>query len=385
MYWHKGDRPDIQANATELKHPKQLTFVKPVQAGVRFQFKVHFENLRPEELGLLWWALALPGEPGKQYRHKVGMGKPLGMGSVAIKPRLFITKRTNRSQTERNNQEGVAGRYERLFSDQKWYEAEQIVTDAQPYVEALNHYLLHDRGLGVRQNSLLELERIQMLLIMLEWHEGTPEWLAKTRYMEIEHGPKKINEYKERPVLPDPFSVLSLNTPQEKLPMSQKPEPPQTEKQPRPNLQPQPTTPQPGSIIRAKVAYIDKSGKVDLEILGFPGELMGYITSQNLGGKKYQEEQAISCEVVALHQNHGETVVECRPAGTTFQTGEVVKYDSERGYGFIQPDTPGSPQLFAHKSRFAPGLSLLQLGQRVRFKVGKGIKGPEAQDVRLEE
>lgn len=378
MYWHKGSRPDMEANAAELKHPRQLTFVKPVRPGVRFKFKIHFENLRSEELGLLWWALALPGEPSKTYRHKLGMGKPLGMGSVTITPRLFITKRTNRSQTERDKQQGTEGRYERLFSNQQWYEAEQVITDPQPYLEALDYYLLQDQGLGVRQKSLLELERIQMLLAMLEWHEGTPEWLAKTRYMEIEYGPKKVNEYKERPVLPDPFGVLGTVVPLEKSATPAEPGPLRPEKQPRP------TTLQPGNIIRAKLLFIDNTGKVELEILDFPGELIGYISPQNLGGKTYQEGQVVSCEVVALHQKHGETSVECRPAGTTYQTGVVVKFDVERGYGFIQPDMPDSQRLFVHKNRFAPGLSLLRVGERVRFKVAKGSKGTEAQDVKLE-
>jgi CspA family cold shock protein len=161
-------------------------------------------------------------------------------------------------------------------------------------------------------------------------------------------------------------------------PTRPKTEPTHSEKRPRPTL------PQPGDIIRATVAFIDKSGKVDLEILDFPNDLMGYIQPQNVAGKKYQEGQTISCEVIALNQQHGETVVECRPAGAVSQTGEVVKFNAERGYGFIQPDG-GGKQLFVHKNRFAPGLSILRERERVRFKVGKGMKGPEAQDVRREE
>lgn len=203
LYWHKGRQPDLEASATELKHPKQLTRIKPVRAGVRFQFKVHFENLRPEELGLLWWALALPGEPGKEYRHKLGMGKPLGMGAVAIKPQLVVTNRSSR--------------YETLFSSEQWQTGVQTA-DPQPFLDELNRYLLQEQGLGARLQNVTELERIQMLLAMLEWREGTPEWQAKTRYMEIERPtgrrrsddqPETFNEYKERPVLPDPIGVIS--------------------------------------------------------------------------------------------------------------------------------------------------------------------------------
>ncbi|MEZ4644806.1 MAG: hypothetical protein R3E31_19090 [Chloroflexota bacterium] len=52
-----------------------------------------------------------------------------------------------------------------------------------------------------------------MLLAMLAWPGPDPE---QTRYMEIEradpsakHG--KRNEYKERPVLPDPLKVKNAN------------------------------------------------------------------------------------------------------------------------------------------------------------------------------
>jgi CspA family cold shock protein len=44
---------------------------------------------------------------------------------------------------------------------------------------------------------------------MLEWRESDPAWLDTTRYMEIEHGLDKVNEYKERPVLPDPLAVVA--------------------------------------------------------------------------------------------------------------------------------------------------------------------------------
>jgi hypothetical protein len=50
-------------------------------------------------------------------------------------------------------------------------------------------------------------DRMRSLLTMLAWRADDPEWTDATRYMEIEHGPRKVNEYKERPVLPDPIEV----------------------------------------------------------------------------------------------------------------------------------------------------------------------------------
>ncbi len=41
---------------------------------------MRFENLADAELGLLLYALA----PSEEYHHKLGLGKPLGLGSVKI-------------------------------------------------------------------------------------------------------------------------------------------------------------------------------------------------------------------------------------------------------------------------------------------------------------
>ncbi len=192
LYWHKGATPDIEASPSELKHESQLTRMVPLASGVRFRFTLRFENLHPEELGALLWVLSLPGDEGKVYRHKLGMGKPLGMGAVAVRANLRLTDRR--------------ARYAQLFHGDEWAVAASEA-DGTPYVRQFEQYVL--RGLESRARYLHEIERIQMLLAMLEWHESDEAWLDATRYMEIEHGLDKVNEYKERPVLPDPLAVLA--------------------------------------------------------------------------------------------------------------------------------------------------------------------------------
>ena len=192
LYWHKGSQPDIEASATELQHETQLTRIMPLAPGVKFKFRVCFENLRPEELGALLWALRLPGAADKVYRHKIGMGKPLGMGAVAIEPKLYLSPRQ--------------ARYAHLFAGDRWEEA--VETESiQPYVEHFERFVLQQ--LGENADQLADVERIRMLLTMLEWRESDPDWLEATRYMQIEHGLDKVNEYKERPVLPDPLAVVA--------------------------------------------------------------------------------------------------------------------------------------------------------------------------------
>jgi CspA family cold shock protein len=47
-------------------------------------------------------------------------------------------------------------------------------------------------------------------------------------------------------------------------------------------------------------------------------------------------------------------------------TGTVKKYDPDRGFGFIVPDT-GGIDLFVHIKNCAEDIEELQQGQRVRF------------------
>ncbi|MFQ5421545.1 MAG: TIGR03986 family CRISPR-associated RAMP protein, partial [Anaerolineae bacterium] len=83
MYWHKGDASRHQIaekGKIDLQKDTQHTKMKPVRSGVEFKFRVYYENLLLAELGLLWWTMALPANG--DYCHKLGMGKPLGMGAV---------------------------------------------------------------------------------------------------------------------------------------------------------------------------------------------------------------------------------------------------------------------------------------------------------------
>lgn len=66
----------------EKKHKtsQNSTLNRVLAEGNEFVFTVRFENLEEYELGLLLWSLALE----KGMAHKIGMGKPLGLGSVSI-------------------------------------------------------------------------------------------------------------------------------------------------------------------------------------------------------------------------------------------------------------------------------------------------------------
>lgn len=211
LYWHKGAVALIDIEERDQNKirtaPKQYTRVRPVKTNISFEFNIAFENLRPEELGALLWVLMLPGEPERTYCHKIGMGKPLGMGSVAITTELSLRDRTKPP----SNQPDEEGRYARLVTDGHWQLGQEDSGALADAIAAFEQYVLTQIAPTERRgaSTLKDVKRIQMLLALLEWHENTPDWQETTRYMEIEHGPRKLNEYKERPVLPDPLAVVA--------------------------------------------------------------------------------------------------------------------------------------------------------------------------------
>jgi CspA family cold shock protein len=65
------------------------------------------------------------------------------------------------------------------------------------------------------------------------------------------------------------------------------------------------------------------------------------------------------------------------------ETGVVVRFDDERGYGFIEPDS-GGEDVFIHASAIDDEIaSQLRTGRRVQFESVGGHRGRKAFDVRL--
>jgi CRISPR/Cas system CSM-associated protein Csm3 (group 7 of RAMP superfamily) len=75
FYYH---RP--QGFVGRTQQDGQNKTVEAVAPGVAFTFEVEYENVEDEDLGLLLFALTLWDDTC----HKVGMGKPIGMGSAKI-------------------------------------------------------------------------------------------------------------------------------------------------------------------------------------------------------------------------------------------------------------------------------------------------------------
>lgn len=220
LYWHQAVTTINHVAETDQKKvdrsPKQFTRIKPVARGVSFGFTIHFENLRDFELGALLWVVNLPGKTSGTYRHKLGMAKPLGFGSVRIAGTLNLTQR---HPIESN---GIESRYKQAFKDDNWYLAESPHTDMLPFLDSFETYVLSRMHPDerARADRLSDVPRIEMLLAMLSYPGPNRD---KTRYMTVE----PYNEYRNRPVLPDPLAVLA----------DQQVQPPALERQPASHAQ----------------------------------------------------------------------------------------------------------------------------------------------------
>lgn len=181
LYWHKSGENWIENDPQKRKNENLITKIKPVKAKTKFSGQIRFENLTSVELGALLFALDLP----EGCFHKMGMGKPIGLGSVKITPELYLSDRKKR--------------YEDLFFE--WENENKKINNFANFKQNFEQYVLNQ--VGEKTGSLWETERLAQLKIMLNFASGLKnESESKTRYMEIEKG-----EYKNRPILPLPKHV----------------------------------------------------------------------------------------------------------------------------------------------------------------------------------
>jgi len=142
------------------------------------------------ELGALLFVLKLP----VGCAHKIGMGKPLGLGTVVIEPTLYITDRKMR--------------YSTLFdiSKSEWVIAENKNNDenVEKYKTAFEEHILRNMNSKERgtATSLWDTYRLRQLKTMLDVKKGIKleEEGTKIEYM-------ALKDFKDRNVLPIPEKV----------------------------------------------------------------------------------------------------------------------------------------------------------------------------------
>ncbi len=212
LYWHKDIKDsDWKEGNGDSKVQKELiekirkeenkthTIIKPATPKTSFEGKIYFENLSEKELGALLFVLNLP----EGCLHKIGMGKPLGLGTIQVTSSLVLSNRKKRYSSLLNE----------WNQDEQKEEPDYMI---KKYIEIFSNDILAQTGEDKNHKELWNTERLQELKVILQKHN--PDVQSKFRYMEIARDtnqynpntgrPKKINEFRERPILSQPTKYI---------------------------------------------------------------------------------------------------------------------------------------------------------------------------------
>jgi CRISPR-associated protein (TIGR03986 family) len=312
LYWHKGEQPDIGLPEEQQKiSDTQKTQFRPVKPGVAFTSDLRFENLSAVELGALLWVLQLAADD--DYRLKLGMGKPLGMGAVRIESSVALSKR--------------ADRYKDLFAGDNWASGAEAPlsiaeVEAQKHcIAAFQKYVVEKSGDTSGNGDLRGNLHIRCLLALLRWPGPPPE---TTRYLEIERdvrqgvipaaeikrGEQKVNEYKLRPVLPLPQQVVGEPSAASITSASARPAIAVRPAQPaRPSGS---TLPAVGDVFTGLVLERDEQA-VAIEIPGFaPNRALGLLQVEPDTPKWAPSKDRARVEVIGVRQQGQRTILDLK-------------------------------------------------------------------------
>lgn len=85
-YWHfkpkLSDFPKLNDPHNKQKKKRNVS-VQPIKENIKYEFKVYFNDITEEQLEHLNMAICL--ENDSRFMHKLGLGKPLGFGSVKVR------------------------------------------------------------------------------------------------------------------------------------------------------------------------------------------------------------------------------------------------------------------------------------------------------------
>jgi CRISPR-associated protein (TIGR03986 family) len=203
LYWHRWPEDAAAGLALVTETPqaawraavrdgsdKLHTLIRPLRAGVAFQGRVRFDNLSPVELGALLSAVRLPAG----CRHKLGMGRALGLGSVRLEADLHLVDRAARYSSW--NASG-----ERAGPDAAAVEhnCQQAFTST-----VLKHALASGEAMTKAGTGLAAVSRLEALFLLLGWQNRPPP--ERTQPMELA-------QFRAKKVLPGPHQVSGLAEP----------------------------------------------------------------------------------------------------------------------------------------------------------------------------
>jgi len=184
LYWHQKNGTDWMNREQDQPTTQTPRKIQPVSAGNTFCGSIRFERLSEDELGALLKVLCLCGG---RLLCKIGKGKSLGLGSIEIIPRLFLT------DTEDS--------YHSAFDGEGGWNTAERETEMNAYIQTFEREL--DRlGKDVRARY----DKAQKELVhLLRWdHTKNPKWEEKIAQMTIGQGDKR---FQERAILPTALDV----------------------------------------------------------------------------------------------------------------------------------------------------------------------------------
>ena len=183
FYWHRS----IDWRAAEKSENENMNnFIAPVKVNNHFKGRVRFENLDTVELGALAYIFALAEE--KDICYKIGMGKPIGMGSIKVQGKLYLRG------TEY---------YKQLFVKEHNAFAEDIVEgDKKEFIIQFNNYIqnqISKKSWDLYQKRLQQLKNI--LNVKYMQGKNKDKWNNElTRYMEIDNPSDKYIVTSRKPL-----------------------------------------------------------------------------------------------------------------------------------------------------------------------------------------
>ncbi len=83
FYFHHDEEPRIENRLLEIRSKPgeyRNQYIEPLASGTEFSARIDFTNLEADEFAALMLAIALHPD----MRHKIGYGKPIGLGTVRI-------------------------------------------------------------------------------------------------------------------------------------------------------------------------------------------------------------------------------------------------------------------------------------------------------------
>lgn len=190
LYWHKKCDWQDRGNAKNSSLQKEI---QPLKPGHTFIGRIRFENLCKIELGALCALFTLGAE--KNICYKMGMGKPLGMGTVKITGNLFLQG---------------PDYYTHLFTKQSTFDECDEPADITGFANAFYEYVKAElENSNVKNEYKYYLERLQELRYIMSVDKITNDkWSEETKYLDINDREEK-QAFSKRAILPEIKEVWS--------------------------------------------------------------------------------------------------------------------------------------------------------------------------------